>query len=552
MKNLCCKILLLCFFLTIIPNKANAEVTLTKPFMGETLTSKKIYFEWENTDTSQEYVYKLHYSLLPNLSTAISCYDIRDTYIDDIYVPDVSYLYWRIFYHPLSTFNGTYDYKTDISVFGVNVVVPEDIIQMVLKTHQIEDAESKEEIEEEDEKEVEEIVEVGSKKKKEKEVKTEKLQRREERIIDTQQDIPVVLGKKNSTEENERVDERGSEYEWNIVSSKKGNDSDKDLGGRCKFKYIKGESKLEYCNIPKTDILEESKYCFFKEWAVVVKGKVIRDIEVEVDEYICEFKLLNPSTWFKCKEKFVKKHILNISPNIFFTMYNNGNQVPIRSFNLEGKDFTLLAGYFLKQNNLELEYLCRIVNSRFNIFYDYKERYQLNPLDESILAESNKPFSFPFERIIGVTQWYGNTTYQTPHTGIDFGAREEIILAVADGEVIGKGWDNYYGDCLSGGFFIKVKQSNGMYTVYFHLKDIYVNTGELVKKGQHIGRSGNSGAWNCQKLGYHLHFETRLNSSMHSHSNPVNYISINWNEVPTLGYLQNPGRLTGQNPHPGR
>jgi murein DD-endopeptidase MepM/ murein hydrolase activator NlpD len=91
-----------------------------------------------------------------------------------------------------------------------------------------------------------------------------------------------------------------------------------------------------------------------------------------------------------------------------------------------------------------------------------------------------------------------------------------------------------------------------MYTTYFHLEDMYVNTGDTVKKGQIIAKSGNTGAWNCQKLGYHLHFETRLNSGSKSHTNPVPYIDVDWNKVLTLGAEYNPGRLSGENPHPGR
>jgi murein DD-endopeptidase MepM/ murein hydrolase activator NlpD len=74
----------------------------------------------------------------------------------------------------------------------------------------------------------------------------------------------------------------------------------------------------------------------------------------------------------------------------------------------------------------------------------------------------------------------------------------------------------------------------------------------MVKKGDIIAKSGNSGAWNCQPLGYHLHFETRLNQNMNSHDNPVKYINADWDSVPTLNYKQIPGRLTGENPHPGR
>ena len=53
-------------------------------------------------------------------------------------------------------------------------------------------------------------------------------------------------------------------------------------------------------------------------------------------------------------------------------------------------------------------------------------------------------------------------------------------------------------------------------------------------------------------LNYRIHFETRLNRNQSSHVDPVKYISVNWEEVPTLGASKYPGRLSGDNPHPGR
>ena len=90
-----------------------------------------------------------------------------------------------------------------------------------------------------------------------------------------------------------------------------------------------------------------------------------------------------------------------------------------------------------------------------------------------------------------------------------------------------------------------------MHTVYFHLDESFVNVGENVKKNQVIARTGNSGFWNCQPLAYHLHFELRTGRLQSTHVNPVEYIDQDWSKVLTVGYKQNPGRLSGDNPHPG-
>jgi murein DD-endopeptidase MepM/ murein hydrolase activator NlpD len=234
-------------------------------------------------------------------------------------------------------------------------------------------------------------------------------------------------------------------------------------------------------------------------------------------------------------------------------LYDDSKLLPILSFSSQGDHFLLSAGnYKDPKRRVVLIHTYRIVGSEFGVLHEEKNSYLLSPQILNNITNTEKPFSFPFERLIGVTQWYGNTAFQTPHTGIDFGAREENVLAVEKGEIVSKGWDSYFGECNSGGNYLRVKQENGMNTVYFHLAESYVNTGDMVKKGDIIAKSGNSGAWNCQPLGYHLHFETRLNQNMNSHDNPVKYINADWDSIPTLNYKQIPGRLTGENPHPGR
>src|SRR5690606_14606523 len=116
-----------------------------------------------------------------------------------------------------------------------------------------------------------------------------------------------------------------------------------------------------------------------------------------------------------------------------------------------------------------------------------------------------------------------------------FGARLNKVLSVGDGTVYKVGYDKYGGECNQGGNYIIVKHTNGMYTTYFHLDHYYVKTGDPVKGNQLIAVSGNTGKWNCQNLGYHLHFETRKDISSLTHVNPVEYIDVDWNLIPTIG-----------------
>jgi len=124
------------------------------------------------------------------------------------------------------------------------------------------------------------------------------------------------------------------------------------------------------------------------------------------------------------------------------------------------------------------------------------------------------------------------------------------VLSIGDGKVVSIGYDKYGGECFQGGKYVIVRHTNGMHSTYFHLDSYSVKVGDIVKNGSLIGVTGNTGKWNCQNLGYHLHFETRKERISSSHVNPVQYINADWNQVPTLNYKTYPGRLTGENPHP--
>jgi murein DD-endopeptidase MepM/ murein hydrolase activator NlpD len=83
-----------------------------------------------------------------------------------------------------------------------------------------------------------------------------------------------------------------------------------------------------------------------------------------------------------------------------------------------------------------------------------------------------------------------------------------------------------------------------------HLENTYVKKGQRVEEGDLLALSGNTGASNCQPLGYHLHFELREKRSQSTHIDPVPFIDVNWSLVKTNKSNIYPKRLSGDNPHP--
>jgi murein DD-endopeptidase MepM/ murein hydrolase activator NlpD len=87
------------------------------------------------------------------------------------------------------------------------------------------------------------------------------------------------------------------------------------------------------------------------------------------------------------------------------------------------------------------------------------------------------------------------------HPGIDFGTPKGTpVISVSDGEVIGIAEADPYAS-YGGGLILKLSHGDHFDSMYVHLSEIFVEKGQLVKRGQLIGLSGvsNSG-WE------HLHF----------------------------------------------
>ena len=103
------------------------------------------------------------------------------------------------------------------------------------------------------------------------------------------------------------------------------------------------------------------------------------------------------------------------------------------------------------------------------------------------------------------------------HKGIDLRAKRRTdVFTTADGVV------KYINTKDTDGFgrVIIIAHNFGFETVYAHLRFVKVKIGDVVKKGQLIAKSGNSGRSN----GPHLHYEVRYATRV---LNPQNFIS--WN-----------------------
>lgn len=110
--------------------------------------------------------------------------------------------------------------------------------------------------------------------------------------------------------------------------------------------------------------------------------------------------------------------------------------------------------------------------------------------------------SYPLDRMV-VNSPYGwrrdpFTGKQKLHNGIDFHARNNQVYAMMEGEVTKVGYDSRSGNYVT--------LQHGNYTVsYCHLSKVFVRKNAVVKPGEVVAITGNTG----RSTGEHLHLSAR-------------------------------------------
>jgi len=125
------------------------------------------------------------------------------------------------------------------------------------------------------------------------------------------------------------------------------------------------------------------------------------------------------------------------------------------------------------------------------------------------VAEARTPFGFMWPSRGAITSGFGLRRHPVwgimhVHTGLDIAAVwGSPVLAASDGRVIYAGWFGGYGK------IVVIDHGQGISTLYGHLSQSLVPSGEEVHRGQVIARVGNTGF----STGPHIHFEIRINGT---------------------------------------
>ena len=141
-------------------------------------------------------------------------------------------------------------------------------------------------------------------------------------------------------------------------------------------------------------------------------------------------------------------------------------------------------------------------------------------------------WQWPTDRPYTITSYF-EYRWGSFHQGIDiYVGYGSPVYAANNGVVqaVGTGCTPGYLGCngRQGNYVLINHNAGGYYTVYMHLKEIYVSQGQTVARGQKIASMGNTGevypipsSYNPYG-GTHLHFGVRVGGPYGGHINPLN------------------------------
>lgn len=142
--------------------------------------------------------------------------------------------------------------------------------------------------------------------------------------------------------------------------------------------------------------------------------------------------------------------------------------------------------------------------------FSFTKPPELTPVPPPAVAPTPSPSGKLIWPVAGpITQYFGAHDIAYPglpgHDGLDFGVPEGTpALAVADGKVMMV--DN---DPIGFGLYVRIfHPAHGFHSMLGHLSKQLVTPGQIVKQGQKVALSGNTG----NSTGPHLHYSTRLGS----------------------------------------
>jgi hypothetical protein len=201
----------------------------------------------------------------------------------------------------------------------------------------------------------------------------------------------------------------------------------------------------------------------------------------------------------------MKKTVITLAIGMLFSLYSTAQEPTPATINPINENFQVDT-LTTDGEELEIDSLKTSDETIYkNIWNSTQIKYPANTLPNkndtiviSLLSEGDSPFVMPVKGQI--LSKFG-IRHRRMHTGTDIRLNSgDTVRCAFDGRVrLAKKFNGY-------GNLVLVRHSNGLETIYAHLKSIKVKVNDTIKAGDLIGLGGRTGRATCN----HLHFETRL------------------------------------------
>ncbi|MCR4579369.1 MAG: M23 family metallopeptidase [Treponema sp.] len=219
----------------------------------------------------------------------------------------------------------------------------------------------------------------------------------------------------------------------------------------------------------------------------------------------------------KSKKGTSNEMLCGIPVSLWLTEGNYSLKIIFTSPDDEVKEF-ILPSYFKMRNFNKETLVLDEKNSQIRADNSPERMAQIEKLNNILFTTmpsdiySLKRFTTPTESQ-RYTAWCGDRriyqyasgkTSTSLHYGNDYGVPEGTeVRSCAEGRVV------MAENRITTGWSIVIEHLPGLYSLYYHLSEMKVKEGDMVKQGELIGKSGSTGL----ATGPHLHWEIRLNGS---------------------------------------
>ena len=182
-------------------------------------------------------------------------------------------------------------------------------------------------------------------------------------------------------------------------------------------------------------------------------------------------------------------------------MTTNASTKIRHAFNVRDKSYTVQRLIVKDQRKVDptAEDMIRIQAEQIRM-----DRARNSWTDSPARFDFTQPVSGRVSSIFGLRRYFNNQP-RKPHAGLDLAAAEGTpIQAVESGTVIESG------DFFFSGNMVYIDHGQGLISLYAHMHNINVKTGDKIQRGQIIGSVGQTG----RVTGPHLHLAVIINQTL--------------------------------------